>query len=220
MTDESAPPRTRVRVWDVPTRFVHWSMVLGVGVSWWTGETGRLEWHRWSGYLLLGLVLFRVYWGLFGSATARFRAFVRGPRVVFDYLRGRWATRPGHNPLGALSVLALLALLALQIALGLFAVDVDGIESGPLSAYVSFETGRAAAEWHDTLFKVLLAVIALHIVAIGWYRIARGEKLLGAMLHGHRDFPLPLPQPAKASVLRLVVGAVLAALLTWLVARG
>jgi cytochrome b len=220
MADESAPTPTRVRVWDLPTRLVHWLMVLGVAASWWTGETGRLEWHRWSGYLLLALVLFRIYWGFFGSATARFGAFVRGPRAVSDYLRGRWVTQPGHNPLGALSVVALLLLLVLQIALGLFAVDVDGIESGPLSAYVSFETGRAAAEWHDTIFKVLQAVIALHIVAIAWYRLARNERLVGAMLHGHREFPLPVPQPAKASVLHLVIGIALAALLTWLVTRG
>jgi len=220
MTDETASSRTRVRVWDVPTRLVHWSMVLGVGVSWWTGETGRLEWHRWSGYLLLGLVLFRLYWGLFGSATARFSTFVRGPRAVWNYLHGRWVAGPGHNPLGALSVLALLVLLAAQVVLGLFAIDVDGIESGPLSAYVSFKAGRIAAEWHGAVFKVLQWLIALHIVAIAWYRLARREKLLGAMLHGHRDFPQPVPQPAKASALRFVAGVVIAALLTWLVTRA
>jgi len=220
MGDEPVPSRTRVRVWDVPTRLAHWLIALGVGACWWTGDTGRLEWHRWSGYLLLGLVVFRLYWGLFGSATARFRAFVRGPRTVVDYLRGRWAPRPGHNPLGALSVLALLALLAVQVGLGLFAVDVDGIESGPLSAWVSFDTGRAAAHWHHVVFNLLLALIALHILAIAWYRIARREKLLGAMLHGHRDFPGAFTQPATASALRLVVGVLLAALLAWLVTRA
>ena len=220
MGDETAPSRTRVRVWDVPTRLAHWLIALGVGLCWWTGDTGRLEWHRWSGYLLLGLVVFRVYWGFFGSATARFRAFVRGPHTVVQYLQGRWAVQPGHNPLGALSVLALLLLLALQVALGLFAVDVDGIESGPLSAWVSFKSGRAAAEWHGIVFKVLQALIALHIVAIAWYRIVRREKLLGAMLHGHRDFPGSPPQPAKAPVLNFVIGALLAALLAWLVTRA
>ena len=219
MGDEAVPSRTRVRVWDVPTRVAHWSMALCVGFSWWTGESGRLEWHRWSGYLLLGLVTFRVYWGFFGSETARFRGFVRGPRAVGDYLRGRWAPRPGHNPLGALSVLALLALLALQVGLGLFSVDVDGIESGPLSAWVSFKAGRAAAHWHGVVFNVLQAFIALHVVAIGWYRIVRREKLLGAMLHGERELPGSWPQPARATALRFVVGVLLAGLLTWLVMR-
>src|SRR5262245_40644327 len=143
MGEGTMPSRTgskNVKVWDVPTRLVHWLMVLAVATSWWTGDTGRLEWHRWSGYTLLGLVIFRVYWGFFGSSTARFRQFVRGPREVASYLRGTWRVTPGHNPIGAWSVLALIALLSAQVVLGLFAVDVDGIESGPLSLYVSFET--------------------------------------------------------------------------------
>ena len=209
-----------MRVWDLPTRLVHWLLVAGVGLSWLTGETGRLEWHRWSGYGLLGLVLFRIYWGFFGSSTARFARFVRGPRAVFAYLRGAWQAVPGHNPLGALSVLALLALLATQIVLGLFAVDVDGIESGPLSLYVSFEGGRDAARWHGALFDVLLWLIALHIVAILYYGLVRKQNLAASMLHGEREFPDGLPAVQHASAVRLVVGIVLAALLTWLVTRA
>jgi cytochrome b len=212
--------RTRVRVWDLPTRLVHWLLAVGIGVSWWTGETGRLEWHRWSGYGLLGLLLFRLYWGFFGSSTARFSRFVRGPRVVLAYLRGAWQVMPGHNPLGALSVVALLALLATQITLGLFAVDVDGIESGPLSEFVSFDTGRAAADWHGELFDVLLWLIALHIAAILYYGLVKKQNLAGAMLHGAREFPGAMPAVQHASAPRLVVGIVLAALLTWLVTRA
>jgi len=209
-----------VRVWDLPTRLVHWLLVAGVGLSWWTGETGRLEWHRWSGYGLLGLVLFRIYWGFFGSSTARFARFVRGPQAVFAYLRGSWQPVPGHNPLGALSVVALLALLATQIVLGLFAVDVDGIESGPLSLYVSFEGGRDAARWHGALFDVLLWLIALHIVAILYYGLVKKQNLAASMLHGERDFGTELPAVQHASAVRLVVGMVLAALLTWAVTRA
>jgi cytochrome b len=124
----------RVPVWDVPTRLIHWLIVALVAASWWTGENGHMDWHRYSGYGLLGLVVFRVYWGIAGASTARFRQFVRGPRVIASYLRGRWETLPGHNPLGAISAVVLLALLLAQIVLGLFAVDVDGIESGPLSS--------------------------------------------------------------------------------------
>jgi cytochrome b len=215
-----ATSRTRVRVWDLPTRLVHWLLVLGVALSWWTGETGRLEWHRWSGYALTGLVTFRVYWGFFGSSTARFARFVHGPRTVLAYVRGAWAAVPGHNPLGALSVVALLALLATQIVLGLFAVDVDGIESGPLSLYVSFEGGRSAAHWHGVLFNLLLALIALHIAAILYYGLVKKQNLAAAMLHGEREFPAPLPAVQHASALRLITGIVCAALLTWLVARA
>ena len=107
MTDAVPPPEpARIRVWDVPTRLVHWLVVLLVVFSWWTARSSRMEWHRWSGYTLLGLVIFRLYWGLAGSATAKFREFVSGPRVIASYLKGGWTEVPGHNPLGALSVAA------------------------------------------------------------------------------------------------------------------
>ena len=219
MTEETTS-QARVRVWDVPTRLVHWCIVLAVAISWWTGEAGRLEWHRWSGYLLLGLVVFRVYWGFFGSSTARFAGFLRGPRTIASYLRGTWPPTPGHNPLGALSVLALIVLLILQVTLGLFAVDVDGIESGPLSLYVSFEAGRAAAEWHEAVFNVLMGFIVLHILAIAWYKFVRKEKLLAAMFHGTRTYPVQLPPVKAASAVRFVVGVLLAAALAWAVSQA
>jgi cytochrome b len=220
MNEDSVASRTRVRVWDVPTRLFHWLLVIGFALSWWTAETGRLEWHRWSGYVLLGLVTFRIYWGFFGSSTARFSQFVRGPRAIAGYLRGAWTVKPGHNPLGALSVLALLLLLAALILLGLFAVDVDGIESGPLSLYVSFDAGRAAAEWHEDIFDALLWLVGLHVAAIGWYRVVKRENLLAAMFHGTGHFPPPAPPLQPASAWRLVVGVVLAVALTWAVTRA
>jgi len=211
----------RVRVWDVPTRLVHWLVVALVAFSWWTAETGRMEWHRWSGYTLLGVVIFRIYWGLAGSSTARFGQFVHGPRVISSYLKGGWTAVPGHNPLGALSVIALLALLVTQATFGLFAVDVDGIESGPLSTYVSFETGRAAASWHEDIFDVLSALILLHVVAVLYYVLFRKEALIAAMLHGERAYSEPQPPPMQsASVVRLLLGVVLATALTWWVARA
>jgi cytochrome b len=221
VADISPAAPARIRVWDVPTRVVHWLLVLLIALSWWTGKAGRMEWHRWSGYVLLGLLIFRIYWGLVGSSTAKFSGFVRGPRAIASYLKGRWAPEPGHNPLGALSVVALLALLATQILLGLFAVDVDGIESGPLSTYVSFEVGRAAAQWHEDVFNVLLALIVLHIAAVLYYVLVRKEAMVAAMVHGKRAYPEPQPQPMRsASVLRLLTGVVLAAGITWMAARA
>jgi cytochrome b len=220
MAEDATPSPPRVRVWDVPVRVGHWLMVLAVGTSWWTAETGRMDWHRYAGYSMLALVSFRIYWGFFGSSTARFSQFVRGPRTIVSYLKGRWVAMPGHNPLGALSVVVLLALLLTQVALGLFAVDVDGIESGPLSAHVSFEVGRAAASWHEDLFDVLLWLIGLHIVAVLYYVLHKKESLIAAMLHGRRAGPSDALTGVKsASRLRFVMGVVLAGIVTWLVTR-
>jgi cytochrome b len=211
--------RVRVRVWDGPTRIAHWSMAALFGLSWWTGETGRLDWHRWSGYVLLGVLVFRICWGLFGSSTARFSQFVRGPRAVIDYLKGRWALAPGHNPLGALSVLTLLGLLLAQVVLGLFAVDVDGIESGPLSALVSFEAGRACAKWHHTIFTALQVFVALHVLAVAWYVLVKKENLLGAMLGGRRGYLSEPAEPVRfASGVRFVAAVVISAAIAWFVA--
>src|SRR5262249_5537036 len=122
----------RILIWDWPTRLVHWLLVALVFFSWGAAEYQHMDLHRYSGYTILGLLVFRLYWGIAGSETARFANFVKGPRAVADYLRSKTKSI-GHNPLGALSVVALLTLLVAQVALGLFSVDVDGLESGPLS---------------------------------------------------------------------------------------
>lgn len=212
--------QVRVRTWDLPTRLVHWLLVILIPSAWWTAEEGNLEWHRWCGYTLLGLLIFRIYWGFFGGSTARFSRFLRGPGTIGRYLKGSWEVTPGHNPLGALSVLVLLLLLTLQIGLGLIAVDVDGIESGPLSYYVSFETGRAAAHWHETIFNVLVTFIALHIAAILYYKLVKRESLVPAMIHGAREYPCELPAFKPASKLSFVIGVVLASAITWAVIRA
>jgi cytochrome b len=222
MTVPSIAERVKVRVsvWDVPTRITHWLMVLLFAVSWWTGKGGRLEWHRWSGYALLGLLAFRIFWAFFGSSTARFAQFLRGPREVVAYLKGRWTLAPGHNPLGALSVLAMLLLLLAQVGFGLFAVDVDGIESGPLSRFVSFETGRVCAEWHEHVFDALLWIIGLHVVAVLYYVFVKKENLVGAMFSGRRAYAEQPAEPVRfASVARFIAGAVTAAAITWILAR-
>lgn len=212
--------RVRVSVWDIPVRIAHWSMVVLFAASWWTGKTGRLEWHRWSGYALLAILVFRLFWAFFGSSTARFTQFVRGPREIVAYLKGRWALAPGHNPLGALSVVVLLLVIAVQIVLGLFAVDVDGIESGPLSSHVSFETGRLFAEWHEVVFDSLLWLVGLHVVAVLFYVLVKKENLIGAMLSGTRKYPEQPAEPVKfAGIGIFIVGLLIAAAATWFLTR-
>lgn len=185
MPKRKASNPAKVRVWDLPTRLFHWVLVALIALSWWTAETSRDDLHIWSGSAVLALILFRLLWGLFGSSTARFSSFVRGPRAVAGYLRGRWHGI-GHNPLGALSVVALLLLVAVQVAFGLFASDEDGLVQGPLAHLVSADSSGAATDLHDTMFDVLLIFIAVHVAAILYYRL-RGKKLLGPMITGRAE---------------------------------
>jgi cytochrome b len=146
---------------------------------------------------VLTLLIFRLLWGFVGSSTARFASFVRGPKAVSSYLRGSWQGI-GHNPLGALSVLALLGATAVQVGLGLIAEDEDGIVTGPLYKLVSVETSDWARELHESWFYVLLALIVLHLAAIVFYHV-RGRRLLPAMISGRSDVDakLPVMRPGK-----------------------
>lgn len=177
----------RQAIWDVPTRLFHWSIVILLGFSWWCAETDHMEWHYKSGLTLCALVLFRIAWGFAGSSTARFARFVRGPRAVWGYVRSpNTDDAPGHNPVGGWSVLLLLGIMALQILTGLFAVDLDGLESGPLSYLVDFDRGRIAAEIHQVTFNVLLAVSVLHVLAIGFYLLVKRRNLVAPLISGSR----------------------------------
>jgi len=210
----------RIRVWDVPTRLVHWAMAMLIPYSWWTATHDQLERHRLSGYILLGLIVFRLIWGFAGSESSRFGSFVRGPRPVLRYLRGEsGAARPGHNPLGGWSVMAMLLAIAAQIVLGLFSVDEDGLESGPLSSFISFDTSRALALIHHKLFWVIVALVALHIGAILVYR-ARGKKLTAAMVTGSARAEPGTEAPVIAPFWRAAIAALAAAALAWFVAQG
>ena len=212
---------TTQRLWDGPTRFVHWAIAILFGISWWSAEQHAMNYHYYSGYALLGLVVFRVYWGFAGGSTARFANFVRGPATTWRYAktlpRRMPSHTPGHNPMGAWSVLALLALLALQIGLGLFSVDVDGFESGPFSHYVSFDTSRACAEWHETVFNVLLALVVLHLVAVLFYWLWKRDNLIRPMLTGTAAIP-GNDGLRRAGFVALAAGIGLAAGAVWLVA--
>lgn len=175
----------RIAIWDVPTRLFHWLIVLLMPALWWTAETHRMELHLLLGQVALGLILFRIFWGLIGSSTARFAAFVKGPRAIRAYLGGAKAGI-GHNPLGALSVVALLLLLATVIGLGLFASDEDGFQPGPLSHLIDFDSARILAERHEQVFWILVGFIVLHVAAILFYLVAKRDNLVGPMVTGGR----------------------------------
>jgi cytochrome b len=220
---DSAGAAVRARLWDAPTRIVHWGLVALIAFAWWAGETGHMDWHRRSGYAVLGLLAFRLAWGFAGSGSARFASFVRGRGATLAYLKtlpGRSPTDvPGHNPLGAWSVLAILATLAAQVVTGLFAVDVDGLESGPLSDRVDFDAGRLFAAWHHWSFWALEALVVLHVAAVVFYLAYKGSNLIGPMITGRRRFAAD-PALSFAPIWRAVLVALLAAAFVWWVSKG
>ena len=225
MTDsgKAATAAVRARLWDGPTRVVHWALVALIAFSWWSAQTGHMDWHRWSGYGVLGLVVFRLLWGFVGSASSRFANFVRGPRATFAYMRTlprrAHADTPGHNPVGALSVLAILAALTVQVFTGLFTVDVDGLESGPLSDRVSFDVGRVFAKYHHLSFTAIQALVVLHVAAVAFYLTYKRSNLIAPMITGRRTFASD-PGLSFAPWWRAVLVALIAGGLTWWVMKG
>lgn len=219
----AAVPTAKVLLWDLPTRLTHWSLAGLIPFSWWSATHDHLPWHRLSGYSILALLAFRLIWGLAGPPSARFSGFLKGPRQVWAYLRGRGAPYVGHNPLGGWSVAAMLTALGVQVVLGLFSIDEDAFEAGPLSKFLSFNASRAVAKVHHLWFWVVVGLIALHLTAIAVYAL-RGRNLTWPMITGRarvgpaggaEDTP-----PGAAPLWRSVVAAIIAGALAWFVARG
>jgi cytochrome b len=183
------PPRSapRVYVWDLPTRLFHWSLALLVVGAFVTQKIGgnAMVWHGRIGLAILGLLVFRIVWGFAGSTYARFTAFVRGPSAIRDYLAGRWQGL-GHNPLGALSVLALLSVLAWLAATGLFANDDIAFE-GPLYALIGKAGSDRLTGLHKFVEPLLILVVLLHIGAIAFYARVKKDNLVKPMLSGWKD---------------------------------
>ena len=209
---------SRIAVWDLPTRAFHWLIVLLMPALWWTGEEHMHDLHLLLGEVALGLILFRLFWGLIGSSTARFAGFVRGPGAIRAYLRGQRPAGVGHNPLGALSVLALLFLLANVVGLGLFATDEDGLAPGPLSRHVTFDSARILAERHEQLFWILVGFIGLHVAAILFYLVVKRDNLVAPMITGGREGAEGEAAMAAAPAWRFLIAAGFAAILTWAIA--
>jgi cytochrome b len=218
-------PARRIIVWDLPVRIFHWAVVVLIGFSWWTAENDRLDLHRLSGYTILTLVLFRVLWGVAGSATARFSSFVRGPRDVFAYARRFFRREPshwvGHNPMGALSVLGLLALLLVQTATGLCASDTDGLESGPLASLVGYEASRTLSKVHETTFTLIQILVVLHVAVILFHAFYKREDLIGPMVRGAKKMPavagVDVAAPRQAPLGLALVLLAAAAAVVWAV---
>lgn len=219
-----------VRIWDLPTRLFHWCFAACVVGAYVSAKLGGLymDWHVRFGLAVLGLVIFRVIWGFAGPRHARFSNFVRGPGEIRAYLLGMaagTARSAGHNPLGALSVLAMLIDLGIQAVLGLFATD-DIMVQGPLNGTVSAATSSLLTSLHEANRWIILTLVILHLLAVAWHTLFRKEPLVRAMVAG--DMPADyLPSDAQPSAdgagvrLRaMILAIVVAAFVLWLRSLG
>lgn len=179
--------REKFRLWDLPTRLFHWALVVAVAAAIVSGQLGGnlIDWHGRIGLFIVGLLAFRLVWGVVGSTYARFLQFLPTPGKVAAYLRGEWHGE-GHNPLGALAVFGLLALLTAQVGSGLFAND-DITFVGPLFGLVGKNLSNRLTGIHYLAANVIYALIALHIAAIAFYGHVRKQKLVKPMLTGWKD---------------------------------
>ena len=210
-------------VWDLPLRVAHWGLALAVTgsfVSDWIGPAA-FQIHVVCGSVALVLVLFRVAWGFVGPARARFADFVRGPRAVLASLpalrRPAYRRLAGHTPLGGWMALALLALVATQAGLGLFAND-EIVHVGPLYGYVDAHLSNRLSAWHGRVANLILGAIALHVAAALYYRLALGDDLVGPLISGYkRGVGAAAAIERQRIGLALAIVALLAALLLWLI---
>lgn len=194
----------RILVWDLPTRVFHWLLVAAFALAYVTGEGERfMVMHGVAGYTVLGLIAFRLLWGIVGSRYARFRSFAFGPRAVLDYLASLIAGHAqrfvGHNPAGGWVIFALMALVAATSASGWLMLGADGER---------FE------DLHEALANATLALIALHVAGAVVSSWLHRENLVRAMVDGQKEGSADEGLSGSVWIVGLVVAALAAAFWT------
>jgi len=217
------PPRIII-VWDFPTRLFHWLLVIFVIISFVTGKIGgnAMQYHAWSGFTILTLLLFRLVWGFVGSRESRFMTFIRGPSAVVRYattlLRSDSTHYLGHNPLGGWSIIAMIFALLVQAGTGLFAND-DIVTQGPLFNWVS----KATSDWLTRIHKLnqvlIIALVSIHILALLFYFFYKRENLVKPMITGFKQWSEAEPEPATGRTWMAAVITGLAGLAVYLLVR-
>jgi cytochrome b len=177
-----------IRVWDLPIRLFHWLLVFCIAGSLISVNLGgnAIEWHAYFGYSILTLLIFRLIWGFVGSKHARFSSFFPTRAAIFNYLRRKSPRFLGHNPIGALSVFALLLALSIQAITGLF-VDDEISFQGPLAKHVSNSLVSFFSKIHEGNQVIIYTLITIHIAAIWFYKKYKGEDLIKPMLYGDKE---------------------------------
>ncbi|MEI7428994.1 MAG: cytochrome b/b6 domain-containing protein [Betaproteobacteria bacterium] len=201
----------RIKLWDLPTRLFHWLLVILIAAAIITGQIGggAIEWHGRIGLSILGLIAFRLTWGLIGSSHARFASFFPTPSSVRAYLKGQWKG-VGHNPLGSFSVFGLLALITLQVTTGLLGND-DIAFNGPLSGLISKALSDKLTGVHEFTSNLLIALIVLHLAAIVFYVHVKKDNLLKPMITGWKEVkPEEGESATGGGILAFVVALIIA----------
>ena len=211
-----------VMVWDLPLRLFHWLFAATVATGIASALLGAMELHMRAGQVALALLLFRLVWGFVGPEHARFRGFVRGPRAIVAYVRSLLSPphdfHAGHNPLGAIVVVAMLALLLVQAVSGLFAND-DIVTEGPLARFVGKAVSDAISALHHRNGWLIIGVVLIHFAAVFGYLVRFRENLIGPMVTGVKILPKGVEATGIGSS-RIRLAALVAlpcALVAWLV---
>ena len=222
-----------IRVWDLPIRLFHWLLVVCITGSFVTINLGDefIQWHAYFGYSILTLLIFRIIWGFVGSTHARFTSFLPTKKAIVDYLSGSSPRVLGHNPIGAISVFALIFVLCVQVFTGLF-VDDEVSFQGPLAKYVSDSISSFLSEIHEGNQVVILTLIVIHVAAIIFYKKFKGEDLIKPMIGGDKEIdpseeakylPADLGRASKDGVLQrsfaLVLLSVIAVVVGYLITK-
>lgn len=200
-----------IRVWDAPLRLFHWLLALSVITAIVTGVQGGswIEWHAKTGLFIVGLLSFRLVWLVLGSTYARIPALWHAFVSLPEYLKGRWVGL-GHNPLGVLSMAAMLLLLGWQALSGLFTTD-DIAFTGPLYRLVSSADSLALTGWHRLAFWPLVILISLHVLAVLFHVFIKKHNIIKSMITGKTERLYEQQLPAKGgNALVFIVALVLA----------
>lgn len=202
--------RCKVQVWDIYIRLFHWALAVAVITCFVALEINDMTLHMRAGSCILGLIIFRLLWGIWGSETARFTTFIKGPSAVLSYLKSGIQKVRGHSPLGALSVIFMLGLITFQVTAGLFSSAPDSFIYGPLAEEINSKWSKWFTHYHAEVGDIIKIFIGVHIVAILCYKFAMGKKLTAPMITGRdhaseHSLTTPLQVPHRRAAVSIVI---------------